>query len=108
MEREILMDKEQQVEWARRYLVKSHQSFEVENRPGRKNVSWGYATSESSGKRESSDARATANGWHTLPYRILAASPHLQGISGHEEILDKLLESMPLLEALEIIERELG
>jgi hypothetical protein len=44
----------------------------------------------------------------TLPQRILAASPHLQGISGHEEILDKLLESMPLLEALEILERELG
>jgi hypothetical protein len=48
-----------------------------------------------------------ANQWHDLPYRILAASPHLQGISGHEEILDKLLESMPLLEALEILEREL-
>ena len=67
------------VELARRYLVKSWQSFEVENRPGRVNTTWGYGTSESSGKRESAESRCTANGWHTLPDRILAASPHLQG-----------------------------
>ena len=108
MEREILMDREQQVEHARRFLVDNWQSFEIDKNPGRTATCWGYGLSESSGKREKSEARVTLNGWHTLPYRILADSPHLQGISGHEEILDKLLESMPLLEALEILERELG
>ena len=90
------MDREQQVEWARQYLVDGWQSFGYDEGHG-----WGM-------QRTDSDAKNCAKAWHSLPYRILAASPHLQGISGHEEILDKLLESMPLLEALEILERELG
>ena len=93
------MDREQQVEHARRYLVDGWQGF-------KKNLGDSWATETSTDKRLS--GKHQANQWHDLPYRILAASPHLQGISGHEEILDKLLESMPLLEALEILERELG
>jgi len=94
------MDREQQIEWARRYLVDAWQSFKYD--PGN---SWGH----NSGIRSTPGAdKCLATTWQSLPYRILAASPHLQGISGHEEILDKLLESMPLLEALEILERELG
>ena len=92
------MDREQQVEHARRYLVANWQGHaHGESRD------WGIA------KYKDYDRFKEPKGsFDTLPYRILAASPHLQGISGHEEILDKLLESMPLLEALEIIERELG
>jgi hypothetical protein len=91
------MDREQQVEWARRYLVDNWQCQGGQR--GRKSKrSWGHETED----------RGTVERFASLPYRILAASPHLQGISGHEEILDKLLESMPLLEALEILERELG
>ncbi|MGA1256945.1 MAG: hypothetical protein ACO3YX_08045 [Candidatus Nanopelagicaceae bacterium] len=101
------MDKEQQVEWARRYLVDAWQSFQKQNGSGwcaeRNNLADCYV-----GGKHLGGAKSLNKDWHTLPYRILTASPHLQGISGHEEILDKLLESMPLLEALEILERELG
>ena len=93
------MDREQQVEHARRYLVDAWQSFK--KNPG---DSWG--TEKYYEKHD--EFKEKFGLWQSLPYRILAASPHLQGISGHEEILDKLLESMPLLEALEILERELG
>ena len=97
------MDKEQQVEWARRYLVHSNQSMNripyrrPLKRGGMQSNTWEIPTGEREAGKEF---------WESLPYRILAASPHLQGISGHEEILDKLLESMPLLEALEILEGE--
>ena len=88
------MDREQQVEWARQYLVDGWQSH-----TGGGGKAWGTQVEND---------RGIVDTWHNLPSRILAASPHLQGISGHEEILDKLLESMPVLEALEILERELG
>ena len=95
------MDREQQIEWARRYLVKNWQQPNEQT-----NTSWGMRTWTE--KDRGGNDRTTPDFWHKLPYRILAASPHLQGILGHGEILDKLLESMPLLEALEILERELG
>ena len=102
------MDREQQVGWARRYLVRACQTVagveDRQNRQGVFNGAWGTLT----GDNGKTNPGGTKLSWDNLPYRILAASPHLQGISGHEEILDKLLESMPLLEALEIIERELG
>ena len=61
---------ENDVEQARRYLVETNQSFA--NKPqeacqGRKYCYWG-----------SSPTRDHPQDWHSLPTRILAASPHLQ------------------------------
>ena len=90
------MDKEQQVEWARQYLVDGWMSYA--NLPGQ-----AWTTAQNTDKRKSGMNPSAQ--WHTLPSRILTASPFLHGISGHEELLDELLESMPLLEDLEVIER---
>ena len=91
------MDLRIEVELARRFLVGNWQS--VSNYEG-----WSTAKQQNT---ESGDRSAVVV-WHSLPDRILTASPHLQGISGHERRLDELLQTMPLLEALEIIDREFG
>jgi site-specific DNA-adenine methylase len=69
---------EDEIEQARRYLVDGWQSFTgVGN-------DWGITKSfsrhpETGREREPVNTRATPEGWNTLPQRILAAAPHLQG-----------------------------
>lgn len=58
---------EDEIEQARRYLVDGWQSFKA--MPG---DSWGV-------EQNCHDAKTSVGVWHTLPQRILAASPHLQG-----------------------------
>ncbi|MGA0199118.1 MAG: hypothetical protein ACO3NK_08350 [Prochlorotrichaceae cyanobacterium] len=90
------MDPRIEVELARQYLVRNWQS--VSNCSG-----WSFGKYQDYARLKDPMGK-----WQTLPDRILAASPHLQGISGHERRLDELLQTMPLLEALEIIDREFG
>ena len=65
-----LDDIEDEIEQARRYLVDGWQSF-------------AYMQGDSWGVVQNTDKKIARNSptstWHTLPQRILAASPHLQG-----------------------------
>ena len=91
------MDPRIEVELARRFLVDGWQSFA--KIPG---DSWGIETVERHGD-------SIHDPWQTLPDRIIAAAPHLQGISGHERRLDELrAQGLSLLEALEMIDQEFG
>jgi hypothetical protein len=90
------MDPRIEVELARRFLVDGWMSFKKMT-----GDTWGV-------EQNHHDGKSSPAVWHSLPDRILAAAPHLQGISGHERRLDELLQTMPLLEALEIIDREFG
>ena len=92
------MDPRIEVEAARRYLVDGWQSFN-------KMAGNSWAAER---YREYDQFKENLGNWQTLPDRILTASPHLQGISGHERRLDELLQTMPLLDALEIIDQEFG
>ena len=96
------MDPRIEVELARRYLVDGWQSFAKIA-----GDSWGM-TKDTRLSVSPATMTGSPDAWHSLPDRILTASPHLQGISGHERRLDELLQTMPLLEALEIIDREFG
>ena len=82
-----------EVEMARRYLVDGWQSFG--NNPG---DSWSVALRQD---RE----RVQPYCFQSIPSRILTASPHLLGYSGHESLLDELkAQGLTLFEALERIE----
>ncbi|MGA1114798.1 MAG: hypothetical protein ACO3TI_07625, partial [Aquiluna sp.] len=88
---------EDEIEQARRYLVGNWQSVSGElNKMGSK-AGWSFdrvlALDETKEKKSN---------WHTLPTRILAASPHLQGYDVPGEEIDRLkAEGLTLLEALE-------
>ncbi|MGA0199117.1 MAG: DNA adenine methylase, partial [Prochlorotrichaceae cyanobacterium] len=69
---ESLDDVLDEVEAARRHLVDVWQSFKKE--PGN---SWGIDKHAIPGREQGGDTSATTV-WHSLPSRILAASPHLQ------------------------------
>ncbi|MGA1531683.1 MAG: hypothetical protein ACO390_00965 [bacterium] len=80
-----------EVEIARRYLVASRQSVSRPNAGWRRQVGLGNET------RSHPELS-----WNTLPSRILAASPHLQGYDVPGEEIDRLkAEGLTLLEALE-------
>lgn len=60
------------VEWVRRYLVDGWQSFKKES-----GDSWGL-TRYTSMEKSADTMSNTPEHWHSLPSRILTASPHLQ------------------------------
>ena len=79
-----------EVEIARRYLVRNWQGTK-----GGGGNSWGI-------EQNQHDAKNCANVWNTIPDRILAASPHLQGYDVPGDEIDRLkAEGLTLLEALE-------
>ena len=95
------MDSRIEVELARRYLVGNWQSY-CQNQST-------WATLKQTDRNKTGNSNVTPDFWHSLPDRILAASPHLQGISGHERRLDELrAQGLSLLDALEIIDQEFG
>jgi len=85
-----MSDPRVEVEIARRTLVDGWQSFR--KMPG---GVWGVETIE-----RGSDS--IHDPWQTLPDRILAASPHIQGYDVPGEEIDRLkAQGLTLLEALE-------
>lgn len=79
-----------EVEIARRYLVDGWQSFN--KRPG---DIWCTTVRQNQEK-------VAPHCWQTIPTRILAASPHLQGYDVPGDEIDKLkAQGLTLLEALE-------
>ena len=90
------MDPRVEVEIARRYLVldKMGVNGEIDGT--------GFSTSKGEGKSCPNTNRVEV--WHTLPDRILAASPHLQGYDVPGDEIDKLkAQGLTLLEALEYL-----
>ena len=63
------------VEWARRYLVENFQGHVHGNEWG---VTRSFSISGAGNERTPNTTMRTPEGWHHLPQRILAASPHLQ------------------------------
>lgn len=63
-----------EIEQARRYLVDSYQSFGL-----KQGDSWRVDKESVRGCDGGKNTRDNTQIWHTLPQRILAASPHLQG-----------------------------
>lgn len=93
---------EVEIEQVRRYLVDNIQSFS--KTPGN---AWSSGrqtladTKDKNGKHIGGGQREV-RAWNTLPSRILAASPHLQGYDVPGEEIDRLkAEGLTLLEALE-------
>lgn len=86
------MDPKREVELARRTLVDGWQSFKK-----MAGDSWGI-------EQNSHDPKSSTAVWYTLPDRILAASPHLQGYDVPGELIDELRSrGIGILEALEIL-----
>ena len=85
-----MVDPRVEVEIARRYLVNGWQSFKY--MPG---DSWGIQPQHD---------RGCVDIWHSLPARILTASPHLQGGDIPWDKVQELREQgMGLVEALDAL-----
>lgn len=93
-----MVDPRVEVEIARRYLVNGWQSFKY--MPG---DSWGTDRHTIPQGQNGGD-RSTAKTWHSLPARILTASPHLQGGDIPWDKVQELREQgMGLVEALDAL-----
>lgn len=85
-----------EVEIARRYLVDGWQSFKY--MPG---DSWGTERKQELGHP---GAKCPETVWHSIPARILTASPHLQGCEVPWDKVQELREQgMGLVEALDYL-----
>lgn len=87
-----------EVELARRYLVDGWQSFGYDAGHG-----WG-AQRHTIPKGDNGGDISMAKRWHTLPQRILAASPHLQGGEIPWDVVQGFREKgMGLIEVLDML-----